>query len=172
MGQIKWFDRSFSFSNNQNIFPAILERLEGTPMRYRAKVRDVLPEILTKQVNGAWSIQENIGHIIDLEPLWVGRLNDVLEGKKHLRPADLDNVKTDKAEHNDKHINDLLNELETIRSRMTQRLRTLSEEEVFKSALHPRLQTPMRIMDLFHFVAEHDDHHLARITEIQSLLNA
>jgi len=37
---------------------------------------------------------------------------------------------------------------------------------VFKSALHPRLKTPMRTMDLFLFVAEHDDHHLAKISEI------
>jgi hypothetical protein len=35
-----------------------------------------------------------------------------------------------------------------------------------KFSLHPRLQQPMRLMDSFHFVAEYDDHHLARITEI------
>jgi hypothetical protein len=38
------------------------------------------------------------------------------------------------------------------------------------SALHPRLKTPMRIIDLFLFVAEHDDHHLARITELARLI--
>jgi|GEM_PF-4393916 len=34
------------------------------------------------------------------------------------------------------------------------------------TALHPRLKTPMRIVDLAYFVAEHDDHHLSRIREL------
>jgi len=46
------------------------------------------------------------------------------------------------------------------------KLRDLKEEDVFKSALHPRLKIPMRTIDLFIFVAEHDDHHLAKIIEI------
>ncbi len=32
------------------------------------------------------------------------------------------------------------------------------------NTLHPRLQQPMSAVDLAFFVAEHDDHHLARIT--------
>jgi hypothetical protein len=31
---------------------------------------------------------------------------------------------------------------------------------------HPRLKTPMRLADHLYFVAEHDDHHLARIWEL------
>ena len=45
-------------------------------------------------------------------------------------------------------------------------LKKIDEETVFKSVLHPRLKTPMRTMDLFLFVVEHDDHHLARISEL------
>src|ERR1700719_2635884 len=31
---------------------------------------------------------------------------------------------------------------------------------------HPRLKTPMRLVDHLYFVAEHDDHHLSRIWEL------
>jgi hypothetical protein len=31
---------------------------------------------------------------------------------------------------------------------------------------HPRLKTPMRLVDHLYFAAEHDDHHLARIWEL------
>jgi len=31
MDQIKWFERKFDFSNDQNILPSIIERLSGTP---------------------------------------------------------------------------------------------------------------------------------------------
>ena len=52
---------------------------------------------------------------------------------------------------------------------MLEKLIELNEEDVYKTALHPRLEQPMRTMDLFLFVAEHDDHHLARITAIKNV---
>jgi len=39
MSQVKWFDRQFDFSTTQNIFPSILERLRGTPVRLEEKFR-------------------------------------------------------------------------------------------------------------------------------------
>ena len=38
-----------------------------------------------------------------------------------------------------------------------------------RTARHPRLGTPMRLIDIAFFTAEHDDHHLARITELLRL---
>jgi hypothetical protein len=35
-----------------------------------------------------------------------------------------------------------------------------------RTALHPRLKRPMRLVDLCFFVAEHDDHHLATVTRL------
>ena len=34
------------------------------------------------------------------------------------------------------------------------------------TARHPRLKKEMRVLDLAFFIAEHDDHHLARISEL------
>ncbi|MFE3871057.1 hypothetical protein ACFX5F_07460 [Flavobacterium sp. ZS1P70] len=70
MEQIKWFDRNFNFDTNQNIFPSILERLLGTPLRVEEKFKSIQPTILTYKINNTWSIKENVGHLIDLEPLW------------------------------------------------------------------------------------------------------
>ena len=58
-----------------------------------------------------------------------------------------------------------------MRSETIKRLRKLNEIAIYQTALHPRLKQPMRTMDLFLFVAEHDDHHLARITEIKTTLD-
>ncbi|MFC2103261.1 DinB family protein [Bacteroidota bacterium] len=172
MKQIRWFDRKFEFSFDQNIFPSIIERLDGTPLRLKNKVSTIPSEHLATKLDNTWSIQENIGHLIDLEPLWLGRLEDILNNEKELRPADLKNRETDLAEHNNKSIDVLLAEFKNVRTDILNRLKELSEEEVYKYSLHPRLKTPMRIMDLFLFVAEHDDHHLARITEINKMLKA
>jgi hypothetical protein len=46
----------------------------------------------------------------------------------------------------------------------------IDDDAFLKSSFHPRLKKPMRIVDLFLFVAEHDDHHLARIAELVKIL--
>ena len=132
-------------------------------------MRSIPENILTVRINDTWSIKENIGHLTDLEPLWQGRLDDILSGKEEQRPTDLQNNKTTEANHNAVPLEKLLSDFRQIRTETIKLLEDITEEQVFMSALHPRLKTPMRTMDLFLFVAEHDDHHLARITELVRL---
>lgn len=172
MQQVKWFDRKFDFTFNQNIFPSIIERLEGTPIRLEEKFSLMPSEVLSTRVNNGWTIKENLGHLIDLEPLWQGRLQDILSGEKELRPTDLQNTATTLANHNGKSVNYLLQSFRTARTETIQLLENIDEQTVFKSSLHPRLKTPMRTIDLFLFVAEHDDHHLASISELVRLLKS
>lgn len=171
MTKVKWFERSFDFSKDQNIFPSIVERLKGTPARLEEKFKSIPREILESKVDGSWSIKENVGHLADLEPLWQGRLEDIVNGQTEMRPTDLANRKTDQANHNARSIEKLLKDFREIRERTIALIEDLDEGTIFRSALHPRLKTPMRTMDLFLFVAEHDDHHLARITELARLLS-
>ena len=51
-----------------------------------------------------------------------------------------------------------------------ERLDSVKSSDVSAEALHPRLKQPMRIIDLCFFTAEHDDQHLARITELAEWL--
>lgn len=171
MEKVKWFDRNFNFNTEQNIFPSVIERLRGTPVRLEEKFKTIPADLLALKIDNTWSIKENIGHLTDLEPLWQGRLEDIVTGKVELRPTDLQNRKTDLANHNTKPLEELLNSFRQIRAQTVSMLEKINEETIFKSALHPRLKTPMRTMDLFLFVAEHDDHHLARITELLKLLD-
>ena len=78
MEQTKWFKRKFDFSKEQNIFPSILERLNGTPILLDYKISTISNLDLKVKFYKGWSIQENIGHLIDLEPIWLGRLQDIL----------------------------------------------------------------------------------------------
>lgn len=166
MQQVKWFERKFDFAVYPNQFPSIIERLAGTPARLEEKVKTITEGVLVTKPGGAWSIKENIGHLTDLEPLWQGRLEDIVDGATELRPTDLQNTKTTEANHNAKPIEVLLAEFREVRARTLTMLEGLDDEILTRSALHPRLKTPMRAIDLFLFVAEHDDHHLATITAI------
>lgn len=155
----------------QNIFPSLIERLDGTLLRLQKKVENLSPEVLETKIDEKWSIKENIGHLIDLEPLWQGRLEDILKSKEYLRPADLDNIKTNLAQHNKINLKELLSQFQDFRNLTLSMLKGLAEQDVYKTSLHPRLEKPMRTMDLFLFVAEHDDHHLVKITEIKKNLD-
>ncbi len=162
-----WFDRKFHFERLSTTFPVILERLEGTPVRLYHKIEVLSLELLTTQPEGSWSIQENIGHLLDLEPLWFGRFEDFIKGVEMLRSADLSNQLSHEAQHNKAEIGQLLSRFSLARSFFVHRMRAHSEQAESLVSVHPRLMQPMRLIDMAYFVAEHDDHHLARITEIQ-----
>ncbi len=126
-------------------------------------MRPFSADILTRKVDNGWSIQEHAGHLWDLEALWEHRLQDFRSGAGTLTPADLTNRKTHEANHNAKPIQNILAGFREARRALVGELVVLNEEEVSRSSLHPRLKTPMRVVDLCCFVAEHDDHHRARM---------
>ena len=76
---------------------SVIERLKGTPIRLSDKILSITEEKLTLKPENKWSILENIGHLLDLEPLWEGRLDDILNNKNEMRAADLENKKTELA---------------------------------------------------------------------------
>jgi uncharacterized damage-inducible protein DinB len=166
MKKTAWFKREFPVIEDNGILPSIIERLSGTPTRAEEIIGQLRPALLTRKPGGKWTIKEEIGHLSDLEPLWLGRLDDLVNGLPELRVADLTNQKTHTANHDATEIKQLLQRFREQRERLVQRLIPLEDEQLLHSSLHPRLKTPMRIIDLAYFVAEHDDHHLACIREI------
>jgi uncharacterized damage-inducible protein DinB len=161
-----WFDRTFEPGTPLEAFPEILERIRGTGLRLRERVSQASSELLTPRHEGRWSIQEHVGHLVDLEALWAGRMEDFDRGEATLRPADLENRATWEGGHNERELADLLLEFDSHRSALIERCEAMGEEELARTALHPRLRQPMSVVDLLFFVAEHDDHHLASISEL------
>jgi hypothetical protein len=166
VARIKWIDRKFNFDNPVGMFPYILERLRGAPVRIEEIIKPLDENTLNAKINGEWSIKEHIGHIADLEELHEKRLSQLLEHAKVLIAADMSNQKTDLAEHNKFSIENLIKNLRETRRRFVSHMEDLDEGQVLASALHPRLNVQMRIIDLAFFAAEHDDHHITIIREI------
>lgn len=164
----KWFDRAFPLGLGSDSLPEIVERLRGTPGRLEERVSGLTPEDLTRRRGESWSIQEHAGHLLDLESLWLGRLDDLAEGRASLRQADLSNRATWDADHNRTSIRSILAAFADARASLVGRLDVMTHEELEATALHPRLNQPMSVVDLCFFVAEHDDHHLATITECRA----
>ena len=163
----RWFDRTFAFDFGADAAPGIIRRLRETPAQLEEATHGLRSEALIRRDGDAWSIQENAGHLLDLEPLWLGRIDDFFSGAEALRPADLTNQRTHDARHNDAQLRDILSSFREARSRLIARLSALTDADFERTALHPRLRQPMRLVDHLFFVAEHDAQHLARINELK-----
>jgi len=160
-----WIERTFNFDYPVGKFPDLLERVRGTPARLEEMVRGLSRGVLTRS-DGGWSIQQNIGHLIDLGYLPFQRIEQILAGQPALIAADMENRRTRDANHNDRKVGELLAEFRAERARLVARFESISESDWGKSAIHPRLGQPMRIVDIAGFDADHDDYHLARIREL------
>src|SRR5947208_2374353 len=100
VARIEWFKRQFSFEVPIEMFANIVERVRGTPARLEELTRSLSREVLTRRDGDKWSIQEQAGHLLDLEELWLERLKDFEAGRQQLSPADLTNRETHEANHN------------------------------------------------------------------------
>ncbi len=167
---IKWTLRKFSFEYPVELYPAILERVRGTPARVQEMITGKSDAVLSYRPEQAWSIKEHIGHLNDLEELHEGRIDDFLEGNKTLRAADMENKKTREADHNKKSIEELVSNFRFSRNIFVERLNSIEPAFLAQSALHPRLNKNMRVIDMVLFVAEHDDHHLAIMRQILKIV--
>lgn len=162
-----WFGRKFDFGFPVELYPNVCVRLRGTPARLEEMVLGVPHPVLARKPDeGKWSAQEHAGHLLDLEALWMARVEDFLGTSETLTVADLTNRKTDEAQHNTVEIVEILEEFRLARGRLLQRLTGLEASRFSRELVHPRLKQKMRLVDHLYFVAEHDDHHLAHIWEM------
>jgi uncharacterized damage-inducible protein DinB len=161
-----WFERKFAFAFPVDYWPNVCARLRGTPARLEETLRGRAREILIRKDAGKWSAQEHAGHLLDLEALWLARVEDYVAGSEQLTVADLQNRKTDEANHNARPLEQLLAEFRAARGTLLALVGELNASLFAKTIPHPRLKTPMRLVDHLYFVAEHDDHHLARVCEL------
>jgi hypothetical protein len=167
--RIKWTDRRFDFTFPAGLYPEMIERLRGTPARLEDRISSLPAVVLRRRDGERWSIQENAGHLLDLESLVMERLDQYLAGAPELHAADMSNRKTYEAGHNGVPVAAILTDFREQRMKIVTRLDDLDAESFARIAFHPRLAVQMRLVDMIFFQAEHDDYHLARINELARL---
>ncbi len=144
----QWFERKFEFNFPAELYPSLCVRLRGTPARVEELLNGVPRDRLVARRDEKWTIQEQVGHLLDLESLWRTRVGDFTEAKPQLTAADLQNRKTHEANHNARDVAELLKEFRTARTALVTKLDSLDHAVFSQTLLHPRLQ---------------HDHHLAKI---------
>jgi uncharacterized damage-inducible protein DinB len=162
----RWFDRKFEFTFPAEQYPNLCMRLRGTPARLQELMHEARPADLVRKPGQKWSAQEHAGHLMDLEPLWMSRVEDFMRGGSELTAADLSNRKTEEAHHNERSVQEIVSTFRKARMQLADHLQKIEPATIAHTMLHPRLKVPMRLVDHLFFVAEHDDHHLAKMWEL------
>ncbi len=166
MNRTPWLERHFEAGLPPEMFPNVLERLRGTPARVEERLRDAAPGALTAKRGESWSILENVGHLVQVEGLWAARVDDFEARRHELTAARFEAWRVDQAQFNRRGVGELCADFRAVRGRLVDRLERLDDAVMRAVALHPRLGRPMGVVDLMVFIAEHDDHHLAAVTEL------
>ena len=170
MARIKWIERSFSFNYPVDLYPEIIERVRGASARLDEYLNSASAETLTRRHDGSWSIHENAGHLFDLDALTLNRIEQYVAGVDVLHAADITNKATSAANYNDVSAATIARSFRERRLEVVSRLESLDPEMFARSAIHPRLNIPMRLVDFVFFEAEHDDYHFTRINELLKLV--
>jgi hypothetical protein len=161
---LPWFERNLEFGKPVEMLPFYLERLEGTIARIQSKVNGLNDTFLSERFNDKWSIKQQIGHLAEVDEVANKRLDEMVAGISPMSPAVFE-----PQDYNPWPIEKVINFFRESRLKNLQKYQTLAPEDLLKSSLHPRLKVTMTPVDLAWFDAEHDDHHLAKITEIIKL---
>lgn len=162
-----WLERRFVFGQQPEMLVFFLERLEGTMARMMWRIDGVSNEKLSHQLDGTWSIKQNIGHLAEVEEISLKRIEEILDGVPVMTSA----VFPVKQDYNAMPIEEVIAFFERSRLATLERYNTLKYEDLTRTSTHPRLKRLMNPVDLALFHAEHDDHHLHRINEILKTLS-
>lgn len=165
-----WGRRAFMFGHPSWMLGDFVERLRGVVPRVEALVAGVSDEDAHRQLEGTWSVAQNIGHLSDVEELWQERLEDLRAGRTTYTPAVAARFQELARRHQGRPVTDTVKELEHRRTRLVAALERASPELQRAAAFHERLQCSMRLVDCAQFYAEHDDHHLIRIRRLRVML--
>ena len=161
MNRLAWFERSFTFGRPKEMLPFYLERLGGTIVRIEHKVKGVGDNVLSEKYNGKWSIKQNIGHLAEVDLVGNKRIDEMVAGIPILSPAVFE-----PQDYNPWPIQKVVEFFKEARLSNIKKYRNLSDMHLTKSSLHPRLKVQMTPVDLALFDADHDDHHLLKISDI------
>jgi len=170
MERQKWVEHVFNFGIDPGWAQNILSNVQDTEVRIQYHCQNLSDNALSQKPNGAWSIKEHIGHLIDLEELHLNRLDQFSLLKEELSAADMSNSKTERNNHNGSSLRSLIQDFIIKRKQFISKFQSLNEKCMDHQSFHPRLKVMMKPVDLFYFIAEHDNHHLTSIIEIKNNL--
>lgn len=141
-----------------------LSSLEAFPTVLKQQIQPLSDGALRYKPAGEWSAIENVGHLIDVEALWMGRIRQMLAAEKPaLAAPDVDElVRRQNYQHKDPA--NLLHTFSEMRAETVAFLRTLKPLHLERRGIHPT-RGEVSVADVFRILAGHDVLHTNQIAK-------
>jgi hypothetical protein len=147
-----------------NAFVAHIEQLRAFPAQLQAVVASLNDMQLRFKPANEWSVIENIGHLIDIDELYVGRVDRILAEERPAFPRfEPDPIVAAKG-YQQMNGHDVLQQFITTRQATIDGLSTIEPDELDRAGMHA-VYGEMTLRRLVEQLANHDQKHLVQIHE-------
>ncbi len=154
-----WAEMQFDWPTDISEKDTLLHHLATFPSQCSITLESIPHEKLNVRHDGKWSIQEHLGHLLDMDDLPSKRIIEILADKSVMTAADMDNRHTWDQNYNDHNIYEICERFIGRRRILVDLFKSVPEEKWLASANHERLNRQMSILDLAYFQGQHDHYH-------------
>lgn len=142
------------------LYSALVCRLKTQHLAVAEIVRNINEQCLNQQPEtGKWSIKDNIAHLVSYQPVFIGRVHQMLKGDTPAFSAYRADNEPDFIEAQGWSLTDLLNKLNGNRRQILELLTNLPDDQLLLKGIHPKFGT-MTIPEWTEFFLLHEAHHL------------
>lgn len=140
-----------------------LAAIAAFPAALRQQLAGLGEEALRfRPAEGEWSAVENVGHLIDIDALMMGRVGQMIaRDNPQLQPLDVDEA-VRRGDYQQKHAPFLLATFAERRAALVEEWRYIMPANLTRAGVHPT-RGPMTIADIIALVARHDLMHRDQI---------
>lgn len=142
-----------------------LDQLIIFPAALKGVIEKIDSKLLLDRPQQKWSIQTNIGHLLTMESLWIGRLDDFFLERPTLRPWNGTNADTDDAQFDLQNITQILEDFASIRTAHIRMIKENIELLSARSCLHEGSGKQITFQEHLQWIVSHDQQHLHIINE-------
>lgn len=145
--------------------------LEAFPAVLRQQVQALPDAILRFKPENEWSVIENVGHLIDVEAVWMGRFRQMLAAENPSFPQPNVDELVRQHHYQQKDIAGLLHTFAEMRAESVAFLRGLKPVHLARPGVHP-VRGPVTVANGITILARHDYLHAEQIEKTVGLANS
>ena len=142
------------------LYPALVCRLKTQHLAVAEIVKHIDEQRLNHHPEpGKWSIKDNIAHLVSYQPVFIGRVHQMLKGDTPTFSAYRADNEADFIEAQGLSLADLLSKLNGNRRQILELITNLPDDQLSLKGTHPKYGTLM-ITEWTEFFLLHEAHHL------------
>jgi len=142
------------------LYPALVCRLKTQHLAVAEIVKHIDEQRLNHQPEpGKWSIKDNIAHLVSYQPVFIGRVHQMLKGDTPIFNAYRADNEADFIEAQGLSLADLLSKLNGNRRQILELITNLPDDQLSLKGTHPKYGTLM-ITEWTEFFLLQEAHHL------------